>query len=59
MILLLVLLYFSFFNTYNQNIRSSTIEPFFESLPDHIREINSRESVILFWEPIDMASGLK
>ncbi len=45
-ILLSAIIYFSFINVYNQNIRSSTIEPFFESLPDNLREVNFRTSYV-------------
>ncbi len=46
-IMLCVLIYFSFINVYNQNVRSSTIEPLFESLPNHIREINPRVKFLM------------
>ena len=57
--MLLVIIYFSFLNVYNQNVRSSTIEPFFESLPDHLREVNPSNTFIIFLESLDIASGLR
>ncbi len=48
---------FAFLSTYNQNLRSSTIEPFFEDLPDHISEVNSRESLIRQFDFSTMATG--
>ena len=58
-VILSVFINFAFLNTYNQNIRSSTIEPFFEVLPNHIREVNSRESLVLIWENLHMAFGFR
>ncbi len=59
LILLSVLIFFSFINVYNQNIRSSTIEPFFESLPDHVDEVNMRTSYLTKFEfVVASTSGL-
>ena len=58
-LLLCSFIYFSFVNAYNQDFRSSTIEPFFESLPDHIREINPRTNLVVQFEALNIANGLR
>ena len=56
-IMLCLLIYFSFINTYNQNIRASTIEPFFETLPDHLNQVNPHKSIVVMYGPYQFASG--
>ncbi len=59
LIMLCILIYFSFFQIYNQDFRSSTIEPFYEWLPDHIRDINPHSYLVLYYESIDFASAFR
>ena len=53
LIFMSVLIYFSFLQTYNQDFRSYTIEPFYESLPSHIRDLNPRLNLVFSWEGFD------
>ncbi len=59
LIMLCVLIHFSFVNVYNQNIRSSTIEPFFEKLPDHLRGVNHHSSFVLNFGALPPSIGFR
>ncbi len=54
-----VIIYLSFINTYTQTFRSSTIEPFFESLPDHLSDVNARTSFVIVFQSLDIATGFR
>ena len=45
--LLHAILLFAFLTSYNQDLRSSTIEPLYEILPKHIDEVNPRNQPVL------------
>ncbi len=49
MMFLCALIHFLFLTAYMQDFRSSTIEPFFESLPGHLRNLNPRKHLLLEW----------
>ena len=57
--MLFLLIHLSFSNIYIQDFRSSTIEPFYEKLPDHIQNVNLHESIVLYWERLDFPSSLR
>ena len=48
-----------FINTYNQNIRSSTIEPFYESLPNNLNEVDDKNSLVFFAESFNVYSAVR
>ncbi len=56
--MLFCLLYFSFLTVYNQEVRTITIEPFFEELPKHISELNPEIHLLLNLESLDLAHVL-
>ena len=58
-IILHVIIFFAFLNTYNQSLRSSTIEPFFEDLPDDIRDVNAHESLVRVFGHMELTTGLR
>ncbi len=57
-IMLSALIHFAFLNAYYQTFRSSTIEPFFESLPNNVENVDVRTSLVMIWKHFDVASGL-
>lgn len=53
--MLSVLLNFAFLNTYNQNVRSTKIDQFFETLPDHLKDVQPYKSLVLHWERMEIS----
>ncbi len=59
MITLFCLMYFSFGQVYNQDFRSSTIEPFFEKLPDRIDDIDLQGTLTFVLARVPFQSSTK